>query len=566
MTVAVVYELALADGLAPVSGAAPWDVLARQVPRLLVARLNGASDRGVRFFPFLGNDGGKRCFLVVRDLLPPETLAQMHRQGDVQCIIDGRIQDDGLRLRILDGPTLRTRFDADLPFDPRAPLDVLQRAEFEAMTALGWEGPPGPAPALQGAALSWFLVAKDALLALEAGLPRDDSFDPVRAAQRCAELEPDDPDVQAVVLEIAAHLVRGRPGSADALELVAQLAERGPDAPRFLEQAAELLVAGGAEQRGTAIAVRSAQRWPDQATLAHQAAALLFRQGRLLDACEVLRSAVAAGNRAVSVLAQLAGIEDLLGHHAERDQLCAQILEQGDPPPTVARLLLAFLLEQGRAAEALALADRALLAAAEDPALWLERGRALLLLDQPAAAVPALQRALSLDCPSALRTDVERLLRVARIPGLLPALQRVERAVKSGHLADAVRMLRSLVAQHDDSAESWLLLGVVRQKLRQLRRAEKALRRALSLQPDLGEAHNRLGILLVARGRVAKGYGHLLQALALAPGDPSVRVHLAQACALMGRKPEGEQHLAEAARLGASAATVAAVRKGFFGA
>ena len=38
--------------LKPVVGAAPYDVLARQLPRLLVTRLNNGGDRGVRYFPF----------------------------------------------------------------------------------------------------------------------------------------------------------------------------------------------------------------------------------------------------------------------------------------------------------------------------------------------------------------------------------------------------------------------------------------------------------------------------------------------------------------------------------
>jgi Tfp pilus assembly protein PilF len=566
MTVAVVYELAVAEGLEPIAGAAPFEVLARQVPRLLVARLNGRGDRGVRFFPFLGNQGGQRRFLVLREMLPAETLARMHRQGEVACIVDGRIHGGGLRLRIVDGPTLRERFDDDLPFDPRSPLATLRRVEFEVMSALAWDGAPAPGPTLSGEALAWYLVAKDALLALEAGLHEDGSFDPLRAARRCAGLEPGDGHVRTLVLEMTSHLLRRDALREPAIELLADLAERAHDAPDFVQQAADLLLAAGHGQRAAAILLRSARDWPAHAAVVHQASALLFRQGRLQEARAVLRDAVAAGNAATTLLAQLAGIEDLLGDRAARDELCRRILAAGEPPPTVTRLLVAFLLEQRRPAEALVLLERALERSRDDAALWLERGRTLLLLERVGEAQVALARSLELEPAPPMRREAERLLRVGRVPGLPPALQSAENAVKEGRLRDGLRVLRGILRADRSCAEPWLLLGIVRQKLAHPRRAERALRRAIELQPELADAHNRLGILLVARGRAAQGLGHLLQALALLPGESSVRVHLAQACALLGRRREGEEHLAEAERLGASPATLDAVRRGFFGA
>lgn len=564
MTLAIVYGLAVADGLSPVAGAAPFDVLARQLPRFLVARLNGERDRGVRFLPFLGNVDGRRCFLRVRELLPPQTLLTMHRQGAVACVVDGRIHEAGLRLRILGGPGGQVRFEGDLPFDPRAPLDVLPRAEFEVMTALGWHGPPGGTRAPSGEALAWLLVAKDALLALEAGLQMGGDFEPLRAARRCVELLPHDAEAQRLVLDLAAHVMKTGLDRDGAVELLAASARSGCD-PEHLERIAGLLEAADARQQSATVLLDVARRWPARTAAVNSAASELFRQGRLDEAAALLRAAVAAGNGEVSVLARLCGIADLLGQRAERDQLCERILAAGEPPVTVVRLLVTFLMEQERMTEALALVGRALQRETTDAALWLEQARILLLLGRTTEARPALERALVLDPEGEAGRDAKRLLRVARQDGLLPELRRVEQLLHKGQLRAALAACRVLCRAMPAASEAWLLLGVLRQKLGQRRRAEKALQHALELEPSLGDAHNRLGILLVARGRVAAGHAHLLQAKALQPWEASVHLHLAQATALLGRHDEGEQHLAEAQRLGADAATVATVRRGFLG-
>ena len=89
MSHAVVFAFAVEDGLAPVVGAAPYDVLARQIPRILVGQLNGDSDRGVRFFPFLGPVDGARSFLRLREPLDPKALVALHKQEGVDRLVDG---------------------------------------------------------------------------------------------------------------------------------------------------------------------------------------------------------------------------------------------------------------------------------------------------------------------------------------------------------------------------------------------------------------------------------------------------------------------------------------------
>lgn len=566
MTVAVVFGLAVEDGLQPVVGAAPYEVLARQLPRLLVATLNGAGDRGVRFLPFLGNDAGKRSFLKLQQPLPVETLASLHRQGEVRALVDGQLRQQQLHLRIHDAAQLRPLFDAMLPFDPCRPLEVLPRIQFEIMSALAWPGRPPAATTLAGEAQAWYLIAKDELLALEANLLLNTAADPLRAARQCVALAGHDVDVQNVVVDLSVQLLRHGLQRQGVAALIQQLATLTPDAMPLQQRLAELLQACGEEARAATLFARVALADPANAAVVEKAAALLFRSDMLAEAKAVLQAAHAAGSISIAALAQLAAIHDRLGEVAERDRLGGELQQRGPLPEPVARVLITFLLDAGRSIEALTIADQALQLAPASAAMHVERGRALLLLDRQADAVAALQTALEHEPGPELRRECERMLRLCTAPGLLPSLHRIEHELRHGNTRAALQLARRQVRAVADAAEAWLVLGIVRQKLAQPRRAERALRRALALQPDLAEAHNRLGILLVGRGSCEVGHQHLLRAHQLAPNDPSPRLHLAQACVLLGRRAEGEDHLLAAERLGASPATLAAVRREFFAA
>ncbi|MFN9332918.1 MAG: hypothetical protein ACK6D1_10005, partial [Planctomycetota bacterium] len=149
----MVFAFAVADGVLPVAGAAPPDVLARQLPRLLVARLNGDGDRGARFFPFLGVTAGRRRFLRLPQLLEPAALAQLHQQGDARWLCDGLLGPTGLHWRLIDGRTQQVRLVRDMPFDPRAPLAGVPRRECESGARRAREGRRPPRPAVGGESL-----------------------------------------------------------------------------------------------------------------------------------------------------------------------------------------------------------------------------------------------------------------------------------------------------------------------------------------------------------------------------------------------------------------------------
>ncbi|MBL8735334.1 MAG: hypothetical protein JNL12_02790, partial [Planctomycetes bacterium] len=411
---AVVFAFAVQDGLAPVAGAAPADVLARQLPRLLVARLNGNGDRGVRFLPFLGPVDGQRTFLRIAELLEPAVLGQLHKQGEVRLLCDGVLRPGALQWRIVDGQKLEVLRSGELAFDPRAPLDVLPRLEFELTELLGWTGRPAPLPPITGEALGWFLVLKDELLRAEAGMPLGPG-DPLRAARRCVELVGARPEVQEVVCDHLAHVLRTGEHKAAIGAVLAGLVPQVVDVAR-LERMDALAFAAGDVDTATAAARAAALRAPMRAELVERAAALAFRRGGHDDVRAVVEAASKAGAVSASALAQLAASCDRHGELAERDALVDRLAPRDDLPVPVVRLVVSFLLERGLAERSRQLLRQALPQAPNQAGLHFELGRAELLLDAGPAAAAAFATARRLGLTPPLDAQARRFERLAAVP------------------------------------------------------------------------------------------------------------------------------------------------------
>ncbi|MCB9878734.1 MAG: tetratricopeptide repeat protein [Planctomycetes bacterium] len=562
MPAAVVYAFAVADGLTPVVGAAPFDVLARQLPRMLVMRLNGDGDRGVRFFPFLGPVDGERTFLRLREPFEPKVLRELHKQGEVELLADAWLHQERIVWRVIDGRSGSVRKSIELPFDAAQPLDVLPRLEFELMDLLGWSGRPARSPALAGPALGWFLVLKDELLRREANLP-EASADPLRCAERCVELAAEDTDVQQLVIDYLALLLRRGQHQERVAQVVAALAP-SVNEPVVLDRLGGLALAAGNENAAAAIVCRAALQNPHDRDLVERAASLAFRVGDDDGLQRIVAAARAAGTATPSALAQLAASCDRRGDHVGRQRLVAELVGNDDLPVPVARLVITFLLDEQKASEARAVAERALEKAPDQAMLHFELGRACLQLDQTARASTAMQRALDLGLKPEVAGQARRLLRLSLVPGLWVGTQLVEKAIACGDLGAALGAVRALVRRVGAAAEAWLMFGIVCHKLGRGRRAERLLRRALRCDDDCAEAHNRLGVVLLQKGAIAEGCAHLERAHALAPDDSSTLLHLAQGSALAGRFDEATRHLEAAARRGAEPRLVEAVRREIF--
>lgn len=555
------FAFAVADGLLPVVGAAPFDVLARQLPRLLVARLNGSADRGARFFPFVGNDDGRRAFLTLPEFVAPERLAELHRQPDVRLLVDARFTADTLHWRIHDANRAALQRECTVPFDPRQPLAPLPRLEFEIADQLGRADRPQPVAALAGEALGWWLIAKDVVLRAETNLLADTDGDPLRAALRLVELAAAEPLAQDVALELAAHVARRTREQPSLAPLVQGLTPHlGADVDR-LERHAALATAIGDEDAAATSLARAARLAPSRPELTERAAALLYRCGRHTELSRLVQALREQGEVSPIALAQLAAVADRIGDRRLRGELTAELLTRPALPVAVARLVVSFLLEEQRAEPARAVAERAL---AADPAhgmLQFELGRACLLLGDDVAAATALAAALSLGVAPGVQAQARRLHRLAQVPGLWRGATLVEAAVAAGDLPAALTAARRLVAAHRDAPEALFLLGLVRHKLAQPRRAERWLRRAIARDPNCADAHNRLGVLLLERGALREGHQHLQTAHQLGPDEPAPLLHLAQACALLGEPEQARQHLAAAARCGADPQLLGAVER-----
>ena len=562
MTTAVVFGFAIADGLAPVAGAAPYDVLARQLPRMLVERLNGSEDQGVRFLPFLGPVDGVRSFFRLNDLLEPASLAKLHKQGEVRLLCDGMFRSGVLHWRALDGRTQRILHEADLPFDPRQPIDVLTRIEFELMGLLGRTGRPCAPRPLAGEALGWLLVVKDATLRREANLA-DPSPDPLRPARRCIELAATDEDVQQTVLDFTGLCLKRGEHRTEVAQLLAQLAVAAEGSVPMLERLGAQLPAAGDESTAAAVAVRAARRALERPELVERAAALLFRLGRYDEVHDIVGLARQNGLASAEALAQLAAVCDATGDQTTRDGLVAELTRLPDLPVPVARLVVSFLIEADKAATARSIVERALAKEPDHAVLQFELGRACLLLGDERVAAAALERAVQLGLAPKVDVQARRFLRLASVPGLWGGTQRIESAIAAGDLHQALAAGRTLVREVGPVAEAWFLIGIVNHRLERPRRAERALRRAVRRDANFADAHNWLGILLVGKGKVEEGHRHLERAHELCPSDVSPLLHLAQACALLGRRAEAERHVLTAERLGADPRLVQAVRREF---
>jgi tetratricopeptide (TPR) repeat protein len=571
LTTAIVYSFAVQAGLPePPPGWPAWAVVARQLPRLAVALLNERSDSGVRFLPLMGYDGTQRRFFTI-DTLPSERLAiGMHcQEPPPRYVVDGCLQDSGVRLRILVQRTGEACFDEVVPFSVDKPAQTVSRLLFELGGALGWSGGPPAVPRLSGAVWADYFAGADDLLALEADLLRHSLAVP--AALRAVQAAPAELLVRRMFLQLAVRAAALAPSRelADGVDSAARAVLRlTSGAPRveFVAAAAGLLEQLGDGHAAFELRTALAQAEPDDADALRGAAIVWQQRGDLARSVPVLERLVELGHRTPQTVAMLAAACLRSGDRARHAQLVEELLALPVLPAAAARTVAVWLIDRGRGADALRVIDAALRDESEHAGLWLARGQVLLALaDGPPARV-ALQRCIDLTKDDGQRREARRLLRFADVPELLAAMREVDAALVAGDAARAMPRVKELVRGRPQIAEAWLFLGVVQQRRGKPRRAMRALQRALRLDAGLGEAHDRLGVLLVRAGRHERALEHLQEAARCLPDASGPKLHIAQVYAHLGRLQEGQRSLQDAERLGASQEQVAAVRRAFFAA
>lgn len=563
---AVVYSFALEQGLNQTQGAAPLAIMSRQIPRQVVLGLNAGKDRGLRFFPFMGQVEGMRRFFELPEPLPIRDLLSLHGLQPVPTlVVDGWIFAGGLRLRIFDGSTGEIRFQEDLDFDATEPWPVVQRIQFELLGCLGWGGVPATSPDLVGEAAGWFLIARDDLLALEANHLRPDPARSLRAVGEAFARAPGSQDVRDLLLEISRQMLQqGVAQEAVARLLLEACAALKEQASPFIEQAGAIVEAAVGLAASLPIYERLTEADPSGEP-ALKAAVVLFQRGDHERAREILRRALKSGNHSIRLRAQLAVVEVECGDLQASEALLDGLAVEDDLSPAVTRLVSNHLLLRDRYGEALGLIDQALSQEPSNSGLYLDRGRALLAQNRGPEAATAFRDCLANRPSPETRREVHRLLALVDDPETLNTISKLDHSLGAGELPKAIGLAKALCKAKPQLAEAWLLYGVARQRRGHIRRALRAYRQALSLDCELGEAHNRMGILLLQRGRAAEGYIHLRQAVEVCPDDSSPWLHLAQVCMQLEKTDEGKSALARAEALGGHQQEAEAVRRAIYG-
>lgn len=564
---AIVYSFAVDSGLAQVPGTAPLAVLSRQIPRQVVLGLNSGRDRGLRFFPFMGQVEGVRRFFELPELLAVPELLKLHGQSSPpQLIVDGCIHSEGLRLRISEGEAGALLFEEDLGFDPEDPWSVVRRIQFELLGFLGWSDLPPEALDIQGEAAGWFLIARDDLLALEANHLRSDPGRSLRAIAEAFARSPQSREVRELLLEICARMAQQKIACEAVCALLLEVAPAvGAADPAFVDQAASIVETASGMRSALPLYEVQADAEP-AGEAAVKAGMVLFHQGDRDRALQVLRRAFEAGNLSASLRAQLAVVEGECGNAARSTQLLDELADESVLTSAVTRLVTNYLLLNERNEKALTLLDGAIARDAGNSGLYLDRGRVLLAMRRGEEAAAAFRSCLENRPSPETKEEVRRYLSLVDDPQTLSSVQDLEAKLAKGDLRGAVALARQLCRERPGLPEAWLLQGVARQRSGQLRRALTCFRHALRLNPGMGEAHNRIGILLALRKKAAEGYVHLRQAAELNPEDSSPWLHLAQVCVQIGKIDEGEAALQKAEALGGHEAEAAAVRRAFFAA
>ncbi len=102
---------------------------------------------------------------------------------------------------------------------------------------------------------------------------------------------------------------------------------------------------------------------------------------------------------------------------------------------------------------------------------------------------------------------------------VIKAKQKASQLLQANRLADAWDVYERISRQAPGDHEVWLNMGAIAARQGQFERAESALRRALTLRPDLPQANVNLARLLLMKQRLEEALPYLKKYLTLQPQD-----------------------------------------------
>ncbi len=124
---------------------------------------------------------------------------------------------------------------------------------------------------------------------------------------------------------------------------------------------------------------------------------------------------------------------------------------------------------------------------------------------------------------------------VATLPlEILPPHERAERLVRAGHVAEAAELYAALVADDPEDVSALLGLGSALLALSRYEGAERELRRALRLAPEMSKVRYQLGLTHFKRGVYSSAVAELRRAIELDAGNPAAYLLLGEALNQLG--------------------------------
>lgn len=252
------------------------------------------------------------------------------------------------------------------------------------------------------------------------------------------------------------------------------------------------------------------------------------------------------------------------GRYAELEELAARLESSGVRDGTLWRGVAC--VQQERYAEARALLEKATQVTDDSAIAWDFLGTACHELGDYPAARAAYRKALAIrpqrrsswtnlvnNANKAQWYDeAEAAAREAlqHFPDDNPLLRHRAIALHSlGRDAEAVAVLRQVVATDPHHGWDWLVLGDALRALRHLDEAEQALRQACGEDPLLFPARLNLGAVMQEQGRLEEALACFQEAVAIDPGAAPARNNLGLILHQLGRMAAAETALREALRL-----------------
>ncbi len=245
------------------------------------------------------------------------------------------------------------------------------------------------------------------------------------------------------------------------------------------------------------------------------------------------------------------------GDLAGADRLCGEILAVQPQTADALHLQGAIRMMEGRAAEAVALFQRAAGIKGDDAAIFENLGLANLTAGRYADAERALRTARRLGAGHGMLymrlglavgaqgrlDDAVALLHNAA--ALLPEDANVQlnlgnALAESGRLDDAVQCYGQVLAQHPSHADARFNLGAVYRRMGRSDDAERCLREVLAQEPAYADAYTSLGLIHAERGDMDEAIVCYRRALEHAPAQIQALNNLGNALAARGDHAQAE--------------------------